>query len=76
MNSIALAEMLRHEWGIESFASVNLRSLVYNNVKNLTILWFPMENNISGCCSKTKHDKVIFVNSNHTIWKAKFYTSS
>ena len=43
MNSIALAETLRHEWGIESFASANIRSLVYNNIQNLTVLWFPMK---------------------------------
>ena len=58
MNSSALAEMLRHEWGIESFASVNIRSLVYNNIRNLTVLWFPMKTNISGCCSKTEDDNV------------------
>ncbi len=76
MNSIALAETLRHEWGIESFASANIRSLVYNNIQNLTVLWFPMKKNISGCCSKTKDDKVIFINTNHNPWKAKFYISS
>ena len=47
MNSTALAEMLRYEWGIESFASINIRSLVYNNIRNLTVLWFPMKTNIS-----------------------------
>lgn len=72
MNSIALAEMLRHEWGIESFTSVNIRSLVYNNIENLTVLWFPMEDNISGCCSKTDDDKVIFINTNHTIGRQNF----
>ena len=72
MNSIALAETLRHEWGIESFASANIRSLVYNNIQNLTVLWFPMKKNISGCCSKTKDDKVIFINTNHTIGRQNF----
>ena len=72
MNSSALAEMLRHEWGIESFASVNIRSLVYNNIRNLTVLWFPMKTNISGCCSKTKEDKVIFINTNHTVGRQNF----
>ena len=43
MNSTTLAEMLRYEWGIESFASINIRSLVYNNIRNLTVLWFPSE---------------------------------
>ena len=47
MNSTTLAEMLRHEWGIESFSSINSRSLVYNNIKNLKVLWFPMKTNIS-----------------------------
>ena len=35
--------MLRHDWGVESFASINIRSLVYNNIRNLTVLWFPMK---------------------------------
>lgn len=61
MNSSALAEILRHEWDIGSFDSVNIQSLVYNNIRNLTVLWFPMKNNISGCCAKTKDDKVIFI---------------
>lgn len=72
MNSSALAEMLRHDWGIESFASVNIRSIVYNNIKNLTVLWFPMKTNISGCCSKTNKDDVIFINTNHTIGRQNF----
>ena len=72
MNSTTLAEMLRYEWGIESFASINIRSLVYNNIRNLTVLWFPMKKNISGCCSKTKDDKVIFINTNHTIGRQNF----
>ena len=72
MNSIALAETLRHEWGIESFASANIRSLVYNNIQNLTVLWFPMKKNISGCCFKTNDDKVIFINTNHTLGRQNF----
>ena len=72
MKSSALAEMLRHEWGIESFASVNIQSLVYNNITNLTVLYFPMKNNISGCCAKTKEDKVIFINTNNTLGRQNF----
>ena len=72
MNSIALAQMLRHEWGIESFAPVNIRSLIYSNIRNLTILWFPMKSNISGCCSKTEEDKIIFINTNNTIGRQNF----
>ena len=72
MNSTALAEMLRHEWGIESFASINIRSLIYANIRNLTVLWFPMKTNISGCCSKTQDDKIIFINTNHTVGRQNF----
>ena len=72
MNSTALAEMLRHEWGIDSFASINIRSLIYNNIRNLTVLWFPMKTNISGCCSKTEDDSVIFINTNQVIGRQNF----
>lgn len=72
MKSSALAEMLRHEWGIESFASINVRSLIYSNIRDLTVLWFPMETHISGCCSKTKEDKIIFINTNHAVGRQNF----
>lgn len=72
MNNSAQAEMLRHEWGIGTFASVNIRALVYSNIGNLTVLWFPMKKNISGCCSKTKEDKIIFINANHSIGRQNF----
>ena len=75
MNTTALAEMLRHEWGMESFASANIRSLAYANIKNLTILYFPMKVNICGCCSKTEDDKVIFINTNHTVGRQDFTLS-
>ena len=41
-------------------------------MKNLTVLWFPMKTNISGCCSKTDEDNIIFVNTNHTIGRQNF----
>ena len=72
MNCSPLAEILRYEWGIDCFASVNIRSIVYTNIRNLTVLWFPMKTNISGCCSKTKEDNIIFINTNHTIGRQNF----
>ena len=72
MNSVTLAEMLRHKWGIDSFSPVNIRSLVYNNIKNLTIFYFPMDIQISGCCSKTDNDNIIFINTNHSIGRQNF----
>lgn len=72
MNSTALSEMLRHEWGMNNIASANINSLIYNNLRNLTILWLPMNTNINGCCSKTKEDTIIFINTNHTIGRQNF----
>ena len=72
MNSTALSEMLRHEWGMNNIASANINSLICNNLRNLTILWFPMNTNINGCCSKTKDKKIIFINTNHTIGMQNF----
>ena len=57
MNSTTLAEMLRYEWGIESFASINIRSLVYNNIRNLTVLWFPMKKTLVDVVQKQKTTK-------------------
>lgn len=72
MDAAVFAQSLRHDWGIEGFACVNLRSLIQTNMKNLTVLWFPMKTNISGCCSKTDEDNIIFVNTNHTIGRQNF----
>lgn len=72
MDAAVFAQSLRHDWGIEGFVCVNLRSLIQTNMKNLTVLWFPMKTNISGCCSKTDEDNIIFVNTNHTIGRQNF----
>lgn len=72
MDAAVFAQSLRRDWGIEGFACVNLRSLIQTNMKNLTVLWFPMKTNISGCCSKTDEDNIIFVNTNHTIGRQNF----
>lgn len=72
MNSTSLSEILRHEWGMNNIAPANIGSLIYNNLRNLTLLWLPMNRNINGCCSKTKEDKVIFINTNHTIGRQNF----
>ena len=72
MNATVFAENLRHEWGIESFASTNIRSMIYNNIDNLTVLWFPMETYINGCCCKTDDDNIIFINNNHTLGRQNF----
>nr|WP_304049388.1 ImmA/IrrE family metallo-endopeptidase [Methanobrevibacter gottschalkii] len=72
MDAAVFAQSLRYDWGIEGFACVNLRSLIQTNMKNLTVLWFPMKTNISGCCSKTDEDNIIFVNTNHTIGRQNF----
>ena len=72
MDAAVFAQSLMHDWGIEGFACVNLRSLIQTNMKNLTVLWFPMKTNIGGCCSKTDEDNIIFVNTNHTIGRQNF----
>ena len=46
------AETLRRSWGIDNASPINILASVLENVDNVTILWFPMIDEVSGCCSK------------------------
>ena len=66
------AESLRRLWGIDNIAPLNILASTMENINNLTILWFPMLEEISGCCAKTKKDKIICINSKHTKGNQNF----
>lgn len=58
------AESLRRSWGMDNVTPLNIFSIALEKVDDLTLLWFPMNNMLNGCCSKTKVDKIICINSN------------
>lgn len=66
------AETLRRSWGIDNASPINILASVLENVDNVTILWFPMIDEVSGCCSKSANDKVICINSKHSKGRQNF----
>ena len=69
---ILKSESLRRSWGIDNIAPLNILSSVMENIENLTILWFPMLDELSGCCAKTKDDNIICINSKHSKGRQNF----
>lgn len=66
------AETIRRSWGIDNVSPINILSAVLDNVDNLTILWFPMLDDVSGCCAKTDEYKLICINSMHSKGRQNF----
>ena len=66
------AETLRRSWGIDNASPLNILSSVLENVGDVTILWFPMIDEVSGCCSKSRDDKIICINSKHSRGRQNF----
>ncbi|MBE6494333.1 MAG: ImmA/IrrE family metallo-endopeptidase [Methanosphaera stadtmanae] len=66
------AEELRREWGIDNFCPLEITSMAMKNIDNLTIVWFPMDEDLSGCCVKTEKDKIICINSKHSKGRQNF----
>lgn len=66
------AESLRRSWDIDNASPINILQSVLGNIDNLTILWFPMMDELSGCCSKTDEDNIICINSKHSKGRQNF----
>ena len=66
------AELLRKSWDIDNTSPLNILQAAIGNIDNLTILWFPMLEELSGCCSKTEEDYIICINSKHSKGRQNF----
>ena len=69
---ILKSEALRRLWGIDNISPLNILSGAMENIENLTILWFPMLDELSGCCAKTDNDNIICINSKHSKGRQNF----
>ncbi len=69
INSDAIS--LRKRFGIDVYSPVEIFSLLIN-LKNLTVVFYPMGDNISGACSKSDSQKLIVINSNSTYGRQRF----
>ena len=66
------AEVLRKSWGVDNTSPLNILQNAIGNIDDLTILWFPMIDELSGCCTKTEEDNIICINSKHSKGRQNF----
>ncbi len=62
---------LRKEFGIDIYSPVDIFALVKNN-DNLTLVFYPMGERISGICIRDLRNKIIGVNSRTTYGRQRF----
>ena len=67
-----LAEGLRRQWGIDNYAPIDIFSLVNQKMPNLTLILLPLDEKISGCCSKVGDDQLVLLNSEHSKGRQNF----
>lgn len=70
LNELALK--FRSDLNINHFDPIDLFPLLTNKLKNLTIVFLDMDDNISGACYKTDLEKIIFINANHPKGRQTF----
>ncbi|MDO4501433.1 MAG: ImmA/IrrE family metallo-endopeptidase [Erysipelotrichaceae bacterium] len=66
------AEILRNEFGEDNRSPVDIFAIA-QNIKNLSLVFYPFNNNISGMCIKRKNgNNLIAVNSTMTLGRQRF----
>ena len=69
LNSEAIS--LRKKFGEDSYSPIDIFSLIHNN-DDLTIVFYPMSNRISGICIRDGKNKIVGINSNSTYGRQRF----
>ena len=67
-----LSEELRDDWGVNNTNPIDISSLVLEKINNLTLLWLPLGDLVSGACSKNNNDILIIINSEHSKGRQNF----
>jgi Zn-dependent peptidase ImmA (M78 family) len=62
---------LRKKMGVDAYSPLDIFALV-SNEKDLTIIFYPMTQNISGMCIREKNNRVIAVNSTSSYGRQRF----
>ena len=70
MNELACT--CRRQWKIDMNVPIDIFSLAINKMKNLTIVFKKMDNEISGACLGLDKENIIFVNSRHRKGRQAF----
>lgn len=63
---------LRKSWGLSNYELVDLTSILPFKLKDLTIIFYPMEDNVSGICSKNTYGDIILINSTNSKGRQRF----
>lgn len=63
---------LKRQWGLDEYCPIDIFTLILQKIPNLTISWFPMKRNVSGCCFKNDVDSIILINSSHSKGRQNF----
>ena len=66
------AVKLRKKWGLSTSELVDLTSILPFRMKDLTVLFYPMNVNISGMCSCNDYGDIIVVNSHNSKGRQRF----
>ena len=67
-----LAENLRRQWGIDNYSPIDIFSIIIEKMPNLTFILLPLDEKISGACSKINNDELILINSIHSKGRQNF----
>ena len=66
------ANKCRREWFVDENAPIDIFSIVENKIKDLTIVFMDMGDNVSGASTKVDEDSIIFINSKETYARQRF----
>lgn len=67
-----MACQCRRDWNIDEISPINILDILLNKMNALTVSFMDLGNNISGACSKSKSQQVIFINSKHSKGRQNF----
>ena len=62
---------LRKDFGEDANSPIDIFSLIHNN-SDLTIVFYPMSNRVSGICIRDGSNKIVGINSNSTYGRQRF----
>ena len=66
------ANKCRREWFISENDPIDIFAVAENKIKNLTIVFMDMGNEVSGASSRLDDDTIIFINSKQTYARQRF----
>jgi Zn-dependent peptidase ImmA (M78 family) len=66
------ARDFRKKWNIDEYSPIDLFSVVLDKIDNLTLIFLKSEGDLSGSCIEHNNQKVIFINTQHSLGRQRF----